>query len=236
MSHPEFHVAIVGGGIGGLCLAQGLRKAGISVAVYERDRVRDERLQGYRIHIDPRGSRALHHCLPSALWDSFLATRGKGGGQFRFLTEQMEELLAFQAPSGADPIECHHSASRIPLRQVLLSGLQDIVHFDKEFVRYAERPDGRTRRAAFRRCDNRCVRSAGWRRRRQLARPQAVSTTGATGRNRRRRHRRQVDADRGESAQNAAGFIARRRAGDGTRPSMHVHRLAGVRRPRRAGG
>jgi cation diffusion facilitator CzcD-associated flavoprotein CzcO len=32
-----FHVLIVGGGIGGLCLAQGLKKAGISVAVYERD-------------------------------------------------------------------------------------------------------------------------------------------------------------------------------------------------------
>ena len=32
----RFHVIIIGGGIGGLCLAQRLRKAGVSVAVYEK--------------------------------------------------------------------------------------------------------------------------------------------------------------------------------------------------------
>jgi len=37
MSNEPFHVAIIGGGIGGLCLAQGLSKAGVSVTVYERD-------------------------------------------------------------------------------------------------------------------------------------------------------------------------------------------------------
>jgi 2-polyprenyl-6-methoxyphenol hydroxylase-like FAD-dependent oxidoreductase len=30
-----FHVLIIGGGVGGLCLAQGLKQSGISVAVYE---------------------------------------------------------------------------------------------------------------------------------------------------------------------------------------------------------
>jgi len=37
MSKP-FHVLIIGGGIGGLTLAQGLKRAGVSAAVYERDR------------------------------------------------------------------------------------------------------------------------------------------------------------------------------------------------------
>ena len=36
------HVLVIGGGIGGLCLAQGLRGAGVSVAVYERTRVRTD--------------------------------------------------------------------------------------------------------------------------------------------------------------------------------------------------
>jgi hypothetical protein len=31
------HVLIIGGGIGGLCLAQGLKQAGISVAAYEAE-------------------------------------------------------------------------------------------------------------------------------------------------------------------------------------------------------
>ncbi len=50
------NVVIVGGGIGGLCLAQGLKQAGISVALYERDASADFRGQGYRIHITSRST------------------------------------------------------------------------------------------------------------------------------------------------------------------------------------
>src|SRR2546421_12932729 len=32
-----FRVLVIGAGLGGLCLAQGLRQAGVDVAVYERD-------------------------------------------------------------------------------------------------------------------------------------------------------------------------------------------------------
>ena len=46
MSFATFHVVIIGGGIGGLCLAQGLKRAGVSVAVYERDLTRTDRLEG----------------------------------------------------------------------------------------------------------------------------------------------------------------------------------------------
>ena len=45
----QLHVLIVGGGLGGLALAQGLKKHGISCAVYEKDLSRADRLQGYRI-------------------------------------------------------------------------------------------------------------------------------------------------------------------------------------------
>jgi 2-polyprenyl-6-methoxyphenol hydroxylase-like FAD-dependent oxidoreductase len=45
----DFHVIIVGGGLGGLTLAHGLKKNGISCAVYEKDVSRRDRLQGYRI-------------------------------------------------------------------------------------------------------------------------------------------------------------------------------------------
>ena len=53
------HVLIVGGGIGGLALAQGLKREGVSAAIYERDTSLTSRLQGYRVHISPGGSRAL---------------------------------------------------------------------------------------------------------------------------------------------------------------------------------
>jgi salicylate hydroxylase len=142
MAESPFHVVIIGGGIGGLCLAQGLKKAGIGVAVFERDRTPTSRFQGHQIHISPRGSRALQDCLPSELWKTFTATCGKSLRSFRFLTHRMEELRHAEAPD-SDEIERHYSASRITLRQVLLAGLDDIVHFDRAFTRYEQSSDDR---------------------------------------------------------------------------------------------
>ncbi len=67
-------VAVAGGGIGGLCLAQGLLKAGIDVTVYERDAHLAVRRQGYRLHADGRAGRALEQCLPPESFAVFQAT------------------------------------------------------------------------------------------------------------------------------------------------------------------
>ncbi|HWS08165.1 MAG TPA: FAD-dependent monooxygenase, partial [Xanthobacteraceae bacterium] len=144
------HVVIIGGGIGGLALAQGLKKSGISVAVYERDRTRADRVQGYRVHINPTGGEALHECLPRPLFDAFARTCGKPTQGIRFVTERMKVLLSLDElntpkHSGGDGVAQHRSVSRITLRQVLLSGLDDVVHFGKTFVRYEELPTGRIR-------------------------------------------------------------------------------------------
>jgi 2-polyprenyl-6-methoxyphenol hydroxylase-like FAD-dependent oxidoreductase len=138
------HVAIIGGGIGGLTLAQGLRKAGISVAVYERDLTPTDRVQGYRVHINPTGSRALHACLPPRLFDQFARSCGRPSRAIKFLTEQMGVLLSVgdDLVPQTDPIGKHRSVSRTSLRQVLLEGLEGTVHFGKAFVRYEECDQG----------------------------------------------------------------------------------------------
>ncbi|MFC7383401.1 FAD-dependent oxidoreductase [Sphaerisporangium rhizosphaerae] len=138
-------IAVIGGGVGGLCLAQGLHKAGAQVTVYERDRTPGDRLQGYRVHIDPNGARALHDCLPPWLWKSFVATTGARGQGLAFLTEQLEELLLMQVPEVDDPVDDHHSVSRITLRQILLSGMEEVVRFGKTFERYEREDGGRVR-------------------------------------------------------------------------------------------
>ena len=142
----RFRVAVVGGGTGGLCLAQALHQAGVEVAVYERSRVRTERLQGYRVHINPHGSRALHECLPAELWRAFVATCGTSGGTFGFLTDQLDELLLVEdeltSGKDRDPSRAHHSVSRITLHQVLSAGLDGLLHHGKEFQRYERAPDG----------------------------------------------------------------------------------------------
>jgi 2-polyprenyl-6-methoxyphenol hydroxylase-like FAD-dependent oxidoreductase len=139
-------VLVIGGGIGGLALAQGLRGAGVDVAVHERDHGAGSRWEGYRIHINPTGARALHALLPPAGWQEFLATAGPGG-DFGFLTEQLDRLVVVEEtimyPDAADPAENHYAADRATLRRVLTGGLEDVVRFGSEFVGHTERPDGR---------------------------------------------------------------------------------------------
>jgi 2-polyprenyl-6-methoxyphenol hydroxylase-like FAD-dependent oxidoreductase len=137
------HVLIIGGGIGGLCLAQGLRRRGVSVAVYERDRTPDARLQGYRLSIEPPGSAALHDCLPPELWQILVATSGDQGERMGVFDEQLRQLMEEDAkPDLADPASGSHAVGRVTFRQVLLAGLHDAVHFGKEFTHYVQAGDG----------------------------------------------------------------------------------------------
>lgn len=81
-------VLVIGGGVGGLTLAQGLRHRSVDVAVFERDETARPRLQGYRIHIDADGQRALRACLPPAIYDLVAATGNRPGSRVRGLTDQ----------------------------------------------------------------------------------------------------------------------------------------------------
>jgi 2-polyprenyl-6-methoxyphenol hydroxylase-like FAD-dependent oxidoreductase len=139
------HVIVIGAGTGGLCLAQGLRKAGVDVTVYERDRTRADGLFGYRVGIDPDGSRALARCLPQELFDVFVATRAVPPRWFTIVTEHRRELLRMgdeDTPEPFDPIDSEKSISRMTLRQVLLTGIEDAVHFGREFTHFRRAADG----------------------------------------------------------------------------------------------
>lgn len=51
----NMHVLIAGAGLGGLTLAQSLRKQGISYEIFERDANRDARFQGWAIALHTYG-------------------------------------------------------------------------------------------------------------------------------------------------------------------------------------
>ena len=145
---PSFHVLIVGGGIGGLCLAQGLKKSGVCVTVYERDPSAQFRRQGYRIHINSDGSHALHECLPKHLFNLCLATskRDQPGNLVTF-DQQLKEIHSIPLPvkDGADTSRVGTSVNRLTLREILLAGLERDVQFDKAFERFEQLEDGRIR-------------------------------------------------------------------------------------------
>jgi hypothetical protein len=116
-----------------------LHRAGIPVTVYERTQARTDWLQGYRIHINPHGSRALYDCLPPSVWRQFLESVSINDGGFGFATEQLDDLLRFAGAEilpEAGPADTHYGASRISLREVLLTDLDDVVCLGKTFERY----------------------------------------------------------------------------------------------------
>lgn len=147
MSGSSLHVLIVGGGLGGLCLAQGLRQAGVSVAVYERDTTPVMRRQGYRLHIDARGANGLRTCLPSHLFELFTATTSAPGHQITVMNKHLKILRLIGSPQAntARPAPFNAGVDRLTLREILLSGLAGIVSFGKEFSRYEQEADGSVR-------------------------------------------------------------------------------------------
>jgi 2-polyprenyl-6-methoxyphenol hydroxylase-like FAD-dependent oxidoreductase len=142
----KLHVLIAGGGLSGLCLAQGLRKAGHSVAVYERDADLDRKV-GYRLHMNADGGEALRRCLPADLYELYLETsRRTPPRQLAVVVDdQLDELSSM--PHLGPPNEGdrpHTAVHRKVLRQILLARLGDAVHLGRAAVGYEERPDGVT--------------------------------------------------------------------------------------------
>lgn len=121
-------VVIVGAGLGGLCLAHGLRQVGIEATVLERDPSPLSRWAGYRLHINPAGSRALASCLPPEVWRAVVGASGDPG-PLHFLNDGGKELLTVSEAPGGAPQDKSHSVDRVTLRQLLLVGLPD-VRFD----------------------------------------------------------------------------------------------------------
>jgi 2-polyprenyl-6-methoxyphenol hydroxylase-like FAD-dependent oxidoreductase len=143
---PSPRVVVIGAGTGGMCLAHGLRRAGIDVTVYERDRTRTGGLNGYRVGISPNGARALKACLPPDLFDTFVATTAAPYRYLTMYTERFRELVSLpyaEFPGSGDrPEDRDHNVSRMTLRQVLLTGMDDVVVFDKTFTHYDQNADG----------------------------------------------------------------------------------------------
>ena len=140
-----FHVLIIGGGIGGLCLAQGLKKSGISVAVYERDKSAQFRNQGYRISIKEEGSQALRDCLPENLFKLCVATAIRTATQLVVLDQQLKPKFARPLSHPSIPDETGFGVNRLTLREILLAGMEDIVHFGKTCERFDQVGNGQVR-------------------------------------------------------------------------------------------
>jgi 2-polyprenyl-6-methoxyphenol hydroxylase-like FAD-dependent oxidoreductase len=111
------HILIIGGGIGGLCLAQGLKQAGISSTVHDCSPTSRE--QGWRLSIKEEGVQALRECLPADLFDRCQATAIRPATRMAF----MDHLLAPKFIKPIPPTSGGLGINRQILRETLLSGL-----------------------------------------------------------------------------------------------------------------
>jgi 2-polyprenyl-6-methoxyphenol hydroxylase-like FAD-dependent oxidoreductase len=144
MSLSDLDTLIIGAGTGGLCLAHGLRKAGLKVRVVERDLSPTSRLFGYRLHIGAIGNHALRECLPAENFANLVATSAKSNTAVTFLDHKLERLLSIRRPEvDRASTRSERPIGRLALRKVLLQGLEDVVEFGKTFADYTETNDGR---------------------------------------------------------------------------------------------
>lgn len=145
-------VLVIGGGLGGLCLANGLHKENIEVLVFERHISTDSDRQGYFIHLEGNGLRALQRCLTEKGWKEFLATSTPTGAQWAFRDPQLE-LIAMRddAEITGKPLETveRRAIERWELRGVLLRALDTdqskVVRWNKIFTHYEEVEGGKIR-------------------------------------------------------------------------------------------
>lgn len=125
----DTHILVMGGGIAGLCLAQGLRKAGLRVTVYERDPNAAHRHQGYRISLKDTGVQALKACLPDHLYDLAVATSIRPATRMIFMDEHLRPKFAKDIPASTGL-----GVNRLTLREILMQGLD--VRFGMTYERY----------------------------------------------------------------------------------------------------
>ena len=140
------NVLIIGAGLGGLTLAQSLRSSGIECQIYERDHSPWDRPQGYRLHLDGDAINAAREVLPAELRQVFEATSQHTAPYTTILKPDLsvvkriftdDDLGQDVWPAREGQPE-HFNVDRATLRQILLAGLEDRIHYAKRLVRYQE--------------------------------------------------------------------------------------------------
>lgn len=143
-------VVVIGAGLGGLTLAQSLRRSGISVQVFERDKGPFERRQGYRLHLDEDAINATAEVLTPELYNVFKATSHWTEPYTTILKTDLSVIRRLRTQDDyGDKVwpdsvgsSAHANVDRGTLRQILLAGLEDTVRYGKTLTHYKSDNDG----------------------------------------------------------------------------------------------
>ncbi|KAF2481816.1 FAD-dependent oxidoreductase [Neohortaea acidophila] len=140
-------VLIIGAGLGGLSLAQALRRANIPFEIFERDKTPFDRPQGYRLHLDGDAINTVHEILPPELLTLFKETSYSTEPYTSIMDPKslrvVKRLLTrddlgtgMWPPTDPEATPVHANVDRAVLRRILLTGLDEYIQFGKQFERY----------------------------------------------------------------------------------------------------
>jgi 2-polyprenyl-6-methoxyphenol hydroxylase-like FAD-dependent oxidoreductase len=126
------HVLIVGAGLGGLALAQGLKRQGINFTIFERDTTPDTRMQGYRIKVFSDTTPDLQYLMTPELFAEFEAVTSETVMMETAINAVDGRVLARRALRGLEP----YTVDRGFFRKVLLLGLGGRIQWGKSLTHY----------------------------------------------------------------------------------------------------
>jgi 2-polyprenyl-6-methoxyphenol hydroxylase-like FAD-dependent oxidoreductase len=140
-------ILIIGGGIGGLCLAHGLRSTGFDFSLFDRSSSLVTERQGYGFHINETGDTALRACLPRHLYDLYRATATPAAtGDFVLFTDQLRQIFRRPLPAPTAEHPQHGvGVNRQTLREIASAELDDVIRYDSEYRRFDTDTSGRIR-------------------------------------------------------------------------------------------
>jgi 2-polyprenyl-6-methoxyphenol hydroxylase-like FAD-dependent oxidoreductase len=143
MTSTTDEVLIIGAGVGGLCLAQGLHRRGIRFRVFERDESLAAKSQGYRFRLVHAGLEALERTLPPDLWDLLERTHARDSPPdlLRLDARSGETVLASPAEGATDRERRCYPIDRPWFRELLRLGIEDRIEFGKAFVGFEHDDD-----------------------------------------------------------------------------------------------
>lgn len=145
---PPRPILIIGAGVSGLTLAQGLSKHGIPFELYERDASVTARAQGYRFRLSDDGLQALKQNLSDDHFQTFeqscCSDQALGNGTPNLLDAETGMPKAIPPQFSGKKRPGALSVDRTALRNHLMEGVGQNIHFGKTFRSYSESTDGVT--------------------------------------------------------------------------------------------
>ncbi|KAL1862139.1 hypothetical protein Plec18170_000963 [Paecilomyces lecythidis] len=133
---PSPRILIIGAGIAGLALAQGLRRRGIPFTVFERDILSEPKRQNYRLKIAGPMQAKLRDLLTDEAWEEFannVAETTLGETTANAIDGNVIACRKGRVQKGT---AIPWTVERNLLRRAMMKGIEEEIQFGKRFVRF----------------------------------------------------------------------------------------------------